>query len=210
MAVRAEKKQQVNRNICNAALRLCRTKGYSGVSLREICREAGIAPPTFYNYYPNLEELGLAIIDEAGLTLRRLMRQTWKEVDVREGVVRRTIRVFGRYLEENGDLFHFVAAERVGRVQAFRDAIEREVKHVVEAMAKPLAEVGAATDRPVAHPLYLSEMLVNCAFQAGVESLSANTEKRNEIIERTIIQARMAIYGSEAMAKGAVASVSAE
>ncbi|ARU54218.1 MAG: HTH-type transcriptional repressor FabR [Pseudomonadales bacterium] len=197
---RAEKKRMVRRSICDAALRLSSIKGFSGLSLREITREAGIAAPSFYNHFTDLEDLGLAIIDEAGVTLRQLLRRARKTTTSGESVVRRSVETFDSYLRNNAELFHFLFAERVGGTRAFRLAIEREMGHIIEDYAEALAEASASINRPIAHPLYVADLIVNCAFNAGAEVLSTDESKRNEIGERAITQIRIIMYGAEMLA----------
>lgn len=200
---RSEKKRAVRRSIVNAALQLCKTKGYSGISLREITREAGIAAPSFYNHFSDLEDLGLAIIDEAGVTLRQLMRRARKNTDVDEGVIRRSVGTFNHFLQENGDIFHFIVAERVGGTKAFRTAIEREVSHMIEDLADSLEEEGQRKLRPIAYPLYIADLIVNCVFSAGAESLNQTTQKKRELVDKSVIQVRAIMYGAESLAQKA-------
>ena len=196
---RSEKKRAVRRNIMNAALHLCQSKGYSGLSLREITREAGIAAPSFYNHFSDLEDLGLAIIDEAGVTLRQLLRHARKSVDITESPVRRSIDTFNRYLADNGELFHFIVAERVGGVKSFRAAIEREVNHIIEDLGESLQEEGVAHKRPIAHPVLVSDLIVNCVFNSGAASLKLSPAKRKEAVNKSVMQVRMIMYGAETL-----------
>ena len=63
---RAEQKQQTRNNIMAAALKkMNEDKGFSSLGLREVTKEAGIAPASFYRHFKNMEELGLALVSEA-------------------------------------------------------------------------------------------------------------------------------------------------
>ena len=50
-------------------------RSFASLSLREVSREAGIAPTSFYRHFRDVDELGLTMVDESGLMLRQLMRQ---------------------------------------------------------------------------------------------------------------------------------------
>lgn len=50
-------------------------RSFASLSLREVAREAGIAPTSFYRHFRDVDELGLTMVDESGLMLRQLMRQ---------------------------------------------------------------------------------------------------------------------------------------
>jgi AcrR family transcriptional regulator len=201
---RTEKKKAVRRNIVNAALHLCKDKGYSGVSLREITREAGIAAPSFYNHFTDLEDLGLAIIDEAGLTLRQLLRRARKTVDQDETIIQRSVDTFNRYLDANGEFFHFIVAERIGGIKPFKSAIEREISHIIEDVAESLEEEGRRKNRPIAYPVYVADLIVSCVFNAGATSLHLSSTKRRKYMEKTDIQVKMILFGAESLAARAI------
>lgn len=201
---RAEKKKAVRRNIVNAALSLCKDRGYSGLSLREITREAGIAAPSFYNHFSDLEDLGLAIIDEAGLTLRQLLRRARKNVDRNETVIRRSVNTFNHYLDGNSKFFHFIVAERVGGIKSFKTAIEREMAHIIDDVAESLEEEGRRMSRPITYPVYVADLIVNCVFNAGAAALHQTTARRRESMEKPIIQVRMILFGAESLAARAI------
>jgi AcrR family transcriptional regulator len=201
---RSEKKKAVRRNIVNAALGLCKDKGYSGLSLREITREAGIAAPSFYNHFSDLEDLGLAIIDEAGLTLRQLLRRARKTVDQDVTMVSRSVETFYHYLESNGEFFHFIVAERVGGIKPFKTSIEREMSHIIEDVAEALKEEGLRQGRPIAYPVYVADLIVNCVFNTGAASLQQSAVRRRENMKKSVIQVKMILLGAESLAAKAV------
>nr|WP_301554367.1 HTH-type transcriptional repressor FabR [Aeromonas caviae] len=72
MGIRAQQKEKTRRTLIEAAFsQLCANRSFSNLSLREVAREAGIAPTSFYRHFRDMEELGLTLVDEGGLTLRQ-------------------------------------------------------------------------------------------------------------------------------------------
>ena len=71
---RQERKQRTRQDLLGAALRLLEDQSFSSLSLREVTREAGVVPTAFYRHFENMEELGLALIEEAFRTLREMIR----------------------------------------------------------------------------------------------------------------------------------------
>ena len=93
--VRAIQKEKTRRALISAAFnQLSAEKSFSNLSLREVAREAGIAPTTFYRHFRDMDELGLEMVDEAGLTLRQLMRQARKRIDAGGSVIRVSVKPF--------------------------------------------------------------------------------------------------------------------
>ncbi|MCV5655418.1 HTH-type transcriptional repressor FabR, partial [Escherichia coli] len=76
MGIRAQQKEKTRRSLIDAAFsQLSADRSFSSLSLREVAREAGIAPTSFYRHFKDMDELGLTMVDEGGLLLRQLMRQ---------------------------------------------------------------------------------------------------------------------------------------
>ncbi len=93
--VRAIQKEKTRRALIDAAFnQLSAEKSFSNLSLREVAREAGIAPTSFYRHFSDMDELGLEMVDEAGLTLRQLMRQARKRIDAGGSVIRVSVETF--------------------------------------------------------------------------------------------------------------------
>ena len=46
-------------------------KSFDGLSLRELTREVGIVPTGFYRHFPDMDALGLALVEESFRSLRR-------------------------------------------------------------------------------------------------------------------------------------------
>ena len=50
-------------------------RGLDSLGLREVAREAGLAATSLYNHFPDMEALGLALIDRACFHLRSSMAE---------------------------------------------------------------------------------------------------------------------------------------
>ena len=51
------------------------TKSISSLSLREVAREAGIAPNSFYRHFKDIDELAIALIERSGIVLRQILHR---------------------------------------------------------------------------------------------------------------------------------------
>src|SRR5688572_12771391 len=99
---RTERKAATHRALLNAALTLVgEGRSFSGIALREIARQAGMVPNAFYRHFRNTDELGLELVEEVGITLRRLLREA-RQVELAQGdMVRRSVKVYQDYVKAN-------------------------------------------------------------------------------------------------------------
>lgn len=59
MGVRAQQKEKTRRSLVEAAFsQLSAERSFASLSLREVAREAGIAPTSFYRHFRDVDELG--------------------------------------------------------------------------------------------------------------------------------------------------------
>lgn len=203
MTLREEQKRRTRRAILDAALELSAQKGFSGVSLREVAAGAGIAAPSIYRHFAGLEDLGLALVDEIGLLLRKLIRDARSRVYSGEAsVTRASIETFMEYIGENGNLFRLLLGEASGSYPAFRTAIQKEVSRFVDDLGDDLHRASKVGGRPVANIPVTAEAMTVLTFGMGAQAIDCTEEQRRELTERIITQVRLIMRGAEAEAHG--------
>ncbi len=192
--VRAQQKERTRRTIIDAAFRLlCADRGFTSLSLREVTREAGIAPTSFYRHFKDMDELGLTLVDEGGLILRQLMRQARQRIVVEGSVIRTSVDTFMEFIESSPNVFRLLLRERSGTSSAFRAAVAREIQHFVAELSEYLA---ATTGVPSEKALVQAEASVTLVFSSGTEALDLDAVQRKELSERLIFQLRMLSKGA--------------
>ena len=189
-------KTETRRKLIEAALSLSAQKGFSSLSLREVTKEAGITPTAFYRHFHDMEELGLALIDEVGLSLRGLLRNARKKVDLKESIIRTSVEVFTDYIVENSNLFRLLQGERQGASPAFRKALFAELGRFIEEMSEDLNRIQLQLNQPIKDADLTSEMIVAVAFTIGGEVLELPKHKRQDIVERLVKMIKVVIKGS--------------
>jgi AcrR family transcriptional regulator len=203
MPTRADQKLTTRRDIVEAALKLSAESGFSSLSLRGVAREAGIAPTSFYRHFADMEELGLALVDEVGMSLRQLVREARRRVDEagKGSVIRASIQTFLESVEKNENLFRLLLGEGSGSTPHFRRAIAKEIQRFSDDLAEDLVREARETERPIAHVNHAAEAMVIVAFNLGAGAIDLPHEERLAVIERIIIEVRMIMRGAQAAAE---------
>ena len=196
MVVRKEEKQKTSRNLVAAALKLSAEKGFSSLSLREVSKEAGITPAAFYRHFHDMEELGLVLIDEVGLGLRQLLRESRRSFDKKGSAVRSSVETFIQYITDNANLFRVLQGERQGSSSAFRKALFAELGRFIEDLAEDLEQGAAKLNQPLEDAALAAEAIVAVAFTVGGEALDLPKQRRVELTERIIKEIKMILRGS--------------
>lgn len=98
-------------------------RGFGSLSLREVTRSAGIVPTGFYRHFQDMDELGLALVEEVGETFRETIRQVRHHEFELGGVIDASVRIFLDAVAANRSQFLFLAREQYGGSQLVRQAI---------------------------------------------------------------------------------------
>ena len=165
-----------------------------------MAREAGIAPTSFYRHFTELDELGLALVDEAGVALRQLMRQARKRIEREGGAINTSVETFMEYLTDNANLFRLLLRERTGVSKIFRTAVQAEIDHFVTELTEDLEKMAEYRQRPLTDSHLVAESMVQLVFNLGAEALDAPPRQKARLKEKLKTQLRMVLVGAETMA----------
>jgi len=198
---RLQRKAQTRRALVDAALGLSAQVGFAGLSLREVTRAAGVVPTTFYRHFNDMDGLGLALIDEVGLSLRQLMREARVRVGQGGSVVRSSIEVFMEFVHGHANLFRLLLGERSGSSPPFRRALHAEMNRFIGELTEDLERGSAKQGTPLPNADLIAEAVVAVVFTLGAEALDLPTHRRQQLTERIIQEVRIILHGAAALAK---------
>jgi len=168
-------------------------KSFSSLSLREVAKEAGLAPTSFYRHFTDMDELGLTLVDEAGLTLRQLMRQARQRIEKGGSVIQISVITFMEFIENNGNIFRLLLRERSGTSPAFRAAVNREIRYFTMELCDYLQQVNKL-DAEVAY--LQANAAVTIVFSAGSDALDIDAKDYQQLANQTIQQLRFIAKGA--------------
>lgn len=198
--VRARQKEKTRRALVDAALnQLSAEISFSSLSLREVAREAQIAPTSFYRHFQNMDELGLTLVDEGGLALRQLLRQSRQRIESGGSIIRVSLETFMYFVSNHSSLFRLLLQERSGTSREFRAAVAREIDHFKAELADYLV---AERQLPLRLAEVQSDAIVRVVFSAGADALDLDADECQRLMEQTIVQVRMVARGAETFKAG--------
>ncbi|MFT5670609.1 MAG: AcrR family transcriptional regulator, partial [Glaciecola sp.] len=185
---RQQQKQQTRQRIINGAFTLLDdNKSFTTISLREVAREANIAPTSFYRHFADINELGLTLVDESGLALRQLMRQARQRIASGGSIINISVDTFIEFILSNPNVFRLLLREHTGTSASFRAAVKREIQHFTEELADYIVDK-LAIPIPIAY--LQSEAMVKLVFSAGAEAIDADSTETGLIAKRVKAQLR--------------------
>jgi TetR/AcrR family transcriptional regulator, fatty acid biosynthesis regulator len=199
---REEGKQRTRRALLDGALELLgQDRSFTSLSLREVARQAGIAPNAFYRHFPSMEALGLVLLEEGGITLRRLLRQARETGLPASDIVRRSVAIYVQYVRAHPLHFRFVARERAGGSTTIREALRHEISHFAAEMAADFAALGFMTHLGPASRRMIAEIVVQMMLDAAVEILDVplgRPELEGELVDRLVRYLIVVFLGARA------------
>lgn len=124
MLPRAEKKLQTRQTLLQSTLDLMDSgRGFCGLSLREVTRQAGVVPAAFYRHFEDMDQLGLALVHEATQSLLTAIRGARHNELELGGAIEASVNIFLDHVSLNRQHFLFLAREQYGGSRQVRQAI---------------------------------------------------------------------------------------
>jgi AcrR family transcriptional regulator len=186
-----------------AALKLIGpNRSLSTVSLREVTREAGIAPNSFYRQFRDMDELAVAMIDLAGRSLRTIIGQARERATVTErSVVRVSVETFMEQLRADDKLLHVLLREGAVGSDAFKHAVERELMYFEDELRVDLIRLAAAEGAALHEPALVAKAITRLVFAMGAIAMDQPPERDPEVIEQISQMLRMIITGARVLSR---------
>lgn len=201
LITRGERKQRTRSTLIDAALKLMSEgRSFTSLGLREVTREAGLVPTAFYRHFRDMDELGLALVEEGGLTLRRLLREARKAGVPAQDIVRSSVRIYLAYVREHHLHFGFIVGERMGGSPTIRRAIRTEVNHFANEMAQDTQQLGLLNrELSTATLQMICGLVVSTMLNAASDILDLppkQTKLEEELLESYVRQLLLIFLGA--------------
>ena len=193
---REERKEITRRAIIAAALELLDERSFSGLSLREVTREAGIVPGAFYRHFDSMEALGLVLIDESFRALRDMLRGARAGRLDPNRVIESSVEILVASVDEQREHWRFIGRERNSGVSVLRYAIRTEIRLITSELATDLARFPGLNTWSTEDLNILASLFVNAMISIAETIEDAQNPAAIEETKRTAIkQLRMITVG---------------
>jgi AcrR family transcriptional regulator len=198
--LRQAQKERTREAILAAALRLSHDVGLAQLSLRQVTRAAGVVPTAFYRHFDSMEEVGLALVEQSFMTLRRMIRDAQRDPAVVDNLIDASADVLVAAVKQNREHFGFVARERLGGSAAVRDAIQHELELFISELAVFLARVPqlqswSSDDVTMVAGLFVRNMVYRA--EQVVATPDGRPDLEEEIKRKARREMRMIVLGFE-------------
>ncbi len=192
-------KQRTRRAILDATLAAAGASSLSSVSLRQVAGQAGIVPTGFYRHFASLDEVGLALVDEAFASLRQLLRDVRRGSPEITSIISGSVAILVDHAHRQAAHFRFIARERASGPPQVREAIrhglglfEREL--AIDLGRLPNSEHWSTEDLRVMADLIVLTMVATA--EGVLDAPPGRPEVEQEIVRTAEQQLRMIVVGA--------------
>ncbi|MBZ0334691.1 TetR family transcriptional regulator [Marinobacter sp. AL4B] len=130
---------ETREKLMTAALTLVgKGRHFASIGIREVTRQAGVVPTSFYRHFRSVDDLGLQLVDELGVVLRRMMREARENVLQADKLIEESVGIFVAHALANRNYFMFMAQGLAGESRAVQEGIRSEMRFFASELANDL------------------------------------------------------------------------
>ena len=171
-------------------------KSIASLSLREVAREAGIAPNSFYRHFKDIDELAIALIDRSGLVLRRIIREARLQASKQQSIIRSSVEVFIQQLDADEGNLSLLLREGYTGSTSYKAAVDRQLNFFQQELQEDLIRLEQMNNGKISHADIAAKAITQLVFNMGAKVIEIPAEQRTEVAEQTMIMIRMILEGA--------------
>jgi AcrR family transcriptional regulator len=171
--------------LVQAALRLItETRSLTSLGLRELAREAGLNPNTFYRHFKSLDEFGLQVLGYIAEDMKTGVRQLRQMADSSEQASHDTVTFVYHYFLANPAATTVAVRELHGPSPVLRRALEAQLDASAREMAEDILERGLVPGVEAAVVHEVSHMTIRYILFRAMDYIE-KPEQREKIQQET-------------------------
>ena len=176
-------------------------KSIASLSLREVAREAGIAPNSFYRHFKDIDELAIELIDSSATVLRQILLHARLKASKNSSIVRSSIEVFIEQLDADEGYLSLLLREGYTGSASYKEAVEKQLNYFQLELRDDLIRLEKLNNNKIIYPDVAAKAITQLVFNMGAKVINMPVEERKEIAEQTIIMIRMILEGARHLEK---------
>ena len=176
-------------------------KSIASLSLREVAREAGIAPNSFYRHFKDIDELAIELIDSSATVLRQILLQARLKASKKSSIVRSSIEVFIEQLDADEGYLSLLLREGYTGSASYKEAVEKQLNYFQLELRDDLIRLEKLNNNKISYPDVAAKAITQLVFNMGAKVINMPVEERKEIAEQTMIMIRMILEGARHLEK---------
>jgi TetR/AcrR family transcriptional regulator, fatty acid biosynthesis regulator len=190
-----EEKDRTRDELLRAALRLGAAHGFASLGLREVAREAQIAPTSFYRHFEDMEALGLAIVRDK---LQPFLSEWSAPLAAADPEASALLNALFAAVARETALTRFLLAERHGASAALRGALRESVL----LLSHPLY-AGVPSSKRTRALLDAAELVGLLLLETAAQLLDGAPEERPGLHARSLARLERALADARNLARSA-------
>jgi TetR/AcrR family transcriptional regulator, fatty acid biosynthesis regulator len=206
-----EQREKTSRSLIEAALELSGAEGYASLSLRSVARKAGIAPTSFYRHFRDIDELGLAMVEQAEQVLRESLDKVRKKtalpaaaakasrgdmLDAYRQMVRPWVEALMESVSGQKELMRLFFQERTGSSRALRKAISGGIDQMTANLAEDLERAGRQSGTRLREGRSAAQAMMTVACAGAMDQLGAPEPDLEGATDRVILKLGLLLVGA--------------
>lgn len=127
--------------LLQASLRLVTSsRGISSLGIRELAREAGLNPNTFYRHFSDLDDFGLFVLECIASEVKRQVRRLRKAATTSDQAAHDSVYFVYEYFRANPAVVMVAVRELYGPSLVLRRALARQLEEMASEMADDVTD----------------------------------------------------------------------
>ncbi len=189
-------------DVIDAALKLLGPhRSVATLSLREVARAANIAPNSFYRQFPSIDDLAVALIEQAGESLRDIIWKARSRITEGESVIRTSVETFLQQLQSDQHYLHLLLREGAVGSAAFKHAVERQLEFFEKELQIDLVRLAAASKTPIHNAEIVSRAITRLVFSMATSAVELPPKLHPKLIDDTTEMISTIMVGTQTLAK---------
>lgn len=175
-------------------------RSVSTLSLREVARQAGIAPNSFYRHFRDVDELAVALINQAGSALRQIIGEARTRATAERSVVRSSVESFMEQLRADQKYLQLLLREGTVGSDAFKSAVEEQLGYFEEELCQDLIRLAEIKGTGIHEPQLVARAITRLVFAMGATAMDLPEDQHPALVTQVETMVRMIILGTQSMA----------